>query len=173
MVYLVCFILSILIFLWAITKSDTLKTNQILLIVVTMVGNGGYFSLATSTCLEKAILANNLTYLVGIFSPMLLFFNICEICQFKLPKWLVSTLYAIQMTLYLSVCTTGKYEIFYKTIQFNMDDNGVYLTKTYGPMHTVYLIMMFVFLAAGIGVSLYSSKAKHIVSFKNVDLIFL
>lgn len=62
MVYLVCFILSILLFLWVIVRSDSFGVNQILLIIVYMVGNGGYYALATSTCLEKAILANNLTY---------------------------------------------------------------------------------------------------------------
>lgn len=63
MVYLVCFILSIVMFLWVIVRSDSFRINQIMLIVVTMVGNGGYHALATSTCLEKAILANNLIYL--------------------------------------------------------------------------------------------------------------
>lgn len=171
MVYLVCFILSIVMFLWVIVRSDSFRINQIMLIIVTMVGNGGYYALATSTCLEKAILANNLTYLIGIFSPMLLLLNICEVCRFRLPHRLVAAMYSIQMLLYLCVCTTGKYEIFYKTVQFNMDEKGVYLTKTYGPMHTVYLIMMFLFLVAGICVSIYSSKKRNIVSFKNVDLM--
>lgn len=76
-------------------------------------------------------------------------------------------MYSIQMLLYLCVCTTGKYDIFYKTVQFNMDEKGVYLTKTYGPMHAVYLIMMFLFLVAGICVSIYSIKKRNIVSIKS------
>lgn len=171
MAYLVCFILSMLLFLWVIIKCDSFGINQIMMMVVVMVGNGGYYALATSTCLEKAILANNLTYLIALFLPMFLFFNICEICQFRLPRWLVSILYAMQMLLYLSVCTTGKSEIFYKTVEFHMDDKGVYLTKTYGPVHTVYLITLCAFLAAMIGVLLYSSKRRNVVSLKNVDLI--
>lgn len=142
-----------------------------MMIVVAIAGNGGYYALANSTCLEKAILANNLTYLIGIFCPMFLFYNVCEICQFELPHRLVSTIYVVQMLLYLSVCTTGKYEIFYKTVEFNMDDKGVYLTKIYGPMHTVYLITLFAFIAATAGVLLYSSKKRNIVSIKNVDSI--
>lgn len=171
MAYLACFILSILIFIWTIFKRDSFGINQIMMIVVAMAGDGGYYALAASTCLETAILANNLTYLIGIFLPMLFFFNICEICQFKLPHRLTSIIYVIQTLLYLSVCTTGKAEIFYKTVQFNMDEGGVYLTKTYGPMHTVYLITLFAFLVAIIGVLLYSSKKRNIVSFKNVDLM--
>lgn len=56
MVYLVCFILSIVMFLWVIVRSDSFRINQIMLIVVTMVGNGGYYALAASTCLEKEFL---------------------------------------------------------------------------------------------------------------------
>lgn len=171
MAYFVCFILSVLIFFWVIMKDDSFGINQIMMIAVAMIGNGGYYALTTSTCLEKAILANDLTYLIGIFIPMFLFFNVCEICQFKLPHWLVSIIYAIQILLYLSVCTTGRSGIFYKTVEFHMDEKGVYLTKTYGPMHTVYLIALFAFLVAMIGVLLYSSKKRNVVSFKNVDLI--
>lgn len=171
MFYLACFILSVMIFLWVIAKSDTMNINQIMIVIVTMVGNGGYCALAGATCLEKAILANNLTYLIGIFSPMLFFLNICEVCRVKLPKWTVSVLYTIQMLLYLSVCTTGKLEIFYKTVEFITDENGSYLTKTYGPMHTVYLVMMFAFLAAVIGVAIYSINKRNVVSFKNVDMM--
>lgn len=162
-----------MIFLWVIAKSDTLNINQIMLVIVAMVGNGGYCALANSTCLEKAILANNLTYLIGIFSPMLLFFNICEVCRVKLPKWTVFVLYTNQMLLYLSVCTTGKLGIFYKTVELITGENGSYLTKTYGPMHTVYLIMLFAFLAACIGVSIYSINKRNIVSFKNVDMMII
>ena len=171
MLYLICFIISILIFLWLIYQSDKLNINQILLVIITVVSNGGHYSLVTSTTLEKALLANKLIYLPAIFSPMLFFFNICELCRIRLPRWLVAALYTIQLILYLSVLTIGKLSIFYKTVQFNMDENGVYLTKTYGPMHTLYIITMFAYLAAGIGVALYFCNKRNRISQLNIDLI--
>ena len=74
MLYLVCFLVSVLIFLWSVAINENMKINQILLIIITVIGNGGYYTLASSTCLETAILANKLTYLIGIFVPMLIFF---------------------------------------------------------------------------------------------------
>lgn len=48
-----------------------------------------------------------------------------------------------------------------------MGERGAYLTKTYGPMHAVYLIIMFLFLVAGICVSIYSIKKRNIISIKS------
>lgn len=73
MLYLVCFLVSVLIFLWSVAINENMKINQILLIIITVIDNGGYYTLASATCLETAILANKLTYLIGIFAPMLIF----------------------------------------------------------------------------------------------------
>lgn len=171
MYYLVCFIASLLILLWAVAQGENLKINQILLIVITVIGNGGYCALAGSNCLEKAILANKLSYLIGIFSPMLIFFNICEVCKIRLRQSLVVILYAVQMMLYLCVCTTGKYDIFYKTVEFHKGNSGAFLTKTYGPVHAVYIAALFIYLAMAIGVSIYSCNKKNKVSIQNVDIL--
>lgn len=173
MYYLACFIASLLIPLWAIAINEDLKINQILLIVITAIGDGGYYALVSSNCLEKAILANKLTYFIGIFAPMLLFFNICEICKIKIRHSLVVFLYTVQMILYLSVCTIGKYDIFYKTVEFHKSSEGAYLTKTYGPAHGIYLATLFLYFAMAIGVSVYSFDKKNKVSFKNIDILML
>ena len=171
MLYFGCFLISVVIFLWAVAINENMKINQILLIIITMIGNGGYYSLASATCLETAILANKLTYLIGIFSPLLIFFNICEICKIRIRHSLVVILYTVQMILYLSVCTIGKYGLFYKTVEFHVGRNGGYLTKTYGPLHGVYLLMFFLYFVMCLWVSAYSMKNKNKVSYKNVDLL--
>lgn len=97
--------------------------------IITVIGNGGYYALASSTCLETAILANKLTYVIGIFSPMLIFFNICEICKIRIKHLVVAILYTVQMLLYMSVLTIGSSNLFYKTVQFHVGSYGGYLTK--------------------------------------------
>lgn len=171
MLYLVCFLVSVLIFLWSVAINENMKINQILLIIITVIGNGGYYTLASSTCLETAILANKLTYLIGIFAPMLIFFNICEICKIKIKHFLVVTLYTVQMLLYMSVLTIGSSDLFYKTVEFHVGSNGGYLTKTYGPLHSIYLLMFFLYFVMSMWVSAYSMKNKNKVSYKNVDLL--
>ena len=169
--YFVCFVLSLLLLLWTVTSDETLKTGTILWVLVSVIGNGGYYALANSHNLEKAVLANNLTYVIGIFGPMLFFFAICEICRIKLPTLLVTALYALQVFLYLCVLTIGKTDLFYKTVEFHMESRGGYLTKTYGPMHTVYLATMIIYWSCSLIVSFYYSTKKNIVSIRSVYML--
>ncbi|MGN0403111.1 MAG: histidine kinase N-terminal 7TM domain-containing protein [Acetatifactor sp.] len=171
MYYLACFIISLLIFLWATAINGNMKTNQILLIVITVIGNGGYYALACSNCLEMAVLANKLTYLIGIFAPMLIFFNICEVCKIKIRHFLIIILYTVQILLYLGVCTIGISDLFYKTVEFHTGNGSSFLTKTYGPVHSIYIVTVFLYLAMSIVVSFYSFNKKNKVSYKNVDIL--
>lgn len=171
MLYLICFLASVLIFLWSVAINENMKINQILLLIITVIGNGGYYILASSTCLETAILANKLTYLIGTFAPMLIFFNICEICKIKIKHFLAVALYTVQMLLYMSVLTIGSSDLFYKTVEFHVGSYGGYLTKTYGPLHSIYLVMFILYFGMCLWVSVYSMKNKNKVSYKNVDLI--
>ena len=171
MYYLACFIVSLLTLLWAIAINENMKINQILLIVITVIGNGGYYALAESSCLETAILANKLTYLIGIFSPMLIFFNICEICKMRMRHFWVVTLYTIQILIYLCVCTIGKSNLFYETVEFHEGRNGAFLTKTYGPAHDIYIVMLFLYLAMCMWITAQSWNKKNKVSYKTADIL--
>ena len=174
MYYLVCFICSLLILVWIISSEKSIRINAALLAFVTVIGDGGYLALAMSTSLEEALLANTLSYTIGIFAPMLFFFNICDICKIHLPSKATVTMYVAQLLLYLCVCTSGRLDIFYKTVEFHKDASVSYLTKTYGFAHTLYLISMILYLIASIAISFHFSRKRNIVSAKNVDmLIFL
>ena len=171
MPYLVCFLASIMILLWAVVINENMKINQILLIIITMIGNGGYYALASSTCLETAILANKLTYVIGIFSPMLIFFNICEICKIRINHLVVAILYTVQILLYMSVLTIGSSDLYYKTVEFHVGSYGGYLTKTYGPLHSIYLVIFILYFGMCLWASIYSMKNMNKVSYKNVDIL--
>ena len=75
------------------------------------------------------------------------------------------------MLLYMSVLTIGSSDLFYKTVEFHVGSNGGYLTKTYGPLHSIYLLMFFLYFVMSMWVSAYSMKNKNKVSYKNVDLL--
>lgn len=174
MYYLVCFICSLAILVWIISNERKLGTNAILVAFVTVIGDGGYYALASSTSLNEALLSNELTYTIGLFAPMLFFFNICDICKIHLHTKTKITLYLIQIVLFLSACTAGKLDIFYKTVEFHYGPSGGYLIKTYGFAHTLYLISMAFYFIISIAISFKYSRKKNIVSARDVDiLIFL
>ena len=171
MIYIICFSIALLLLLYIISYARVVDYNIVLLCVVVAISNGGYYALSVSTKLEEAILGNTLSYVLGIFSPMLFFFIICSICRIRIPSIAVSIMSAIQIFIYMTVCTCGKLDIFYKTIQFHQSEAGAYLTKTYGPMHTAYLVSLAVYTLAGIVAAIYSIRRKTVVSRTNVDIM--
>ena len=171
MIYLVCFCITLIMLLFIVAYEKALDVNIILLISVVAVGNGGYYALAVSQNLQEAILANTMSYVIGIFAPFILFLIICNICQVRISKLISTILYAVQIVQFLCVSTVGKSDIFYKTVEFHKGETVSYLTKTYGPMHTVFLVFLLIYTSAGIFVSMYSLSKKTVVSQLNVDII--
>ena len=103
--YLISFLIAIIILLFMITYGEGYSINQILLAVVIVIGNGGYFALSVSEDLSHAILSTQLTYTIGLFAPMILFVNITEIYKIRVPSWLLCCMYAFQFALYLCTAT--------------------------------------------------------------------
>lgn len=172
MYYFICFLIALLILLWAVALNENIRLNQILLIAVVVAGDGGYYALVEANCLETALLANKLTYLIGVFAPMLIFFCICEICKIEIKRILVVLMYVVQISLYLCVCTIGKYDIFYKTAELHEENGRAFLTKTYGPMHDVYVVLLVLYLVLWVGAFAYSfNNRKNSVSTKTVDIL--
>ncbi|MBE5837282.1 histidine kinase N-terminal 7TM domain-containing protein [Butyrivibrio sp.] len=171
MIYLVCFCIALVMLLFIVAYEKAIDVNLILLIAVVAVGNGGYYALYSSQNLEEAILANTMSYVIGIFAPTVLFLIICNICHVFVPKIVSSILYAVQIVIFLTVSTVGKSDIFYKTVEYSTDGGGAYLIKTYGPMHSVFLVFLLLYTTAGIVVCMYSLSRKTVVSRTNVNII--
>ncbi len=174
MVYVFCFFIALLLLLYITIYGKVLDYNIVLLMVTVAVSNGGYYALAVSHNLREAILATKVSYVLGIFSPTIIFFIICNICKVEIPRVLITIMYAVQLFIFMTVCTIGESEIYYKTAQYHISKAGAYLTKTYGPMHTVYVVTLVFYTAAGIIAGMYSLQRKTVVSRINVDtLIFV
>ena len=173
MPYLICFILSILLLMSAIAWDENPSKNVLVLIIITAIGDGGYYALSTAQTLDKAILANCIVYVIGIFAPLFMFLNVCEICCIKFSSRLKLIMYVVQMTMYLCVLGVGKNTLFYKTVQISYGPVGAYLTKTYGPVHTCYIISLVGYLAASVVVAFLLGRDKSRVSFKNLDFMII
>lgn len=170
--YLLSFIASVLILLYAVTNGEGYSTNQVLAVAVTVVGNGGYLALSRSQNLEEALLANKITYVMGIFLPMLLFIVICEILRIDIPVALKIIMYSVQFVLYFGVVSIGYSDIFYKSAEYHLENGIVYLSKTYGPLHTGYIVTMYAYLLGVIIVLLVSTVRKNIIGSRNISVIF-
>ena len=171
MIYLIPFFLVVAMLVVIIAYGKTIDMKIVLLMLIVAIGNGGYFALAMSKNLEEAVLANKIAYVIGSFAPITIWLIVCSICRIHVPRVLCMVLYTIQFFIYMSACTVGYQKWFYETVEFHLGRTGGYLTKTYGPMHVIYLISLFIYTLAGIVVAIYSLNRSNIVSRINVDIL--
>lgn len=174
MIYAICFFVSFMTLFYLLAHGKGVDINVIIGGMVVIIGNAGYYALYDAHELAEAILANKITYVIGCFSPMIIFIVICNICKVKISNVIQIFMYLVQVVIYLSVCLTGKSTAFYKTITFARDSFGGYLQKTYGPMHTFYLITLFAYMvlsALVVGTSIAKKTCR--VSSKKANAILI
>jgi len=175
MIYLICFIFSLAVLIYLVANGKGVDINAVILNLVVVLGNGGYYALYESSNLTEAVLANKVTYTIGCFAPMIMFLIICKICRISINIHIEIGLYILQVLTYLSVCTTGRYGFFYRTIQYAQGNYGAQLIKTYGPMHAVYIACLCFYMVSSIlivGKSLRDRSCSISTSKANI-LLFL
>lgn len=166
--YIIFFIISIILMLIVVSSGTEHSMQQCILTVLVTIANGGYLALALSTTLESALLANKLTYVGGIFLPMVFFLVLCEVCSVKVPRSVMLVMYGVQLTIYMLVCSIGRSAIYYRSATLHTEGSAAYLTKEYGPLHILYPITMYGYILAGIVLMVYSLRHRNRVSFKNM-----
>ena len=139
----------------------TVNINLSMLVISVAVGCGGYFALSLSKGLEEALLANKLVYVTVAFAPMCVFLIICDICRVRVPAILNAAMHTLQVVIFMSACSIGYMDIFYRSAEYRIGPAGAYITREYGPMHTLHLTMLFIYTLAGIAVGLFFTKKKQ------------
>ncbi|MCR4923905.1 MAG: response regulator [Lachnospiraceae bacterium] len=142
----------------------TTSKYMFLLFGLIIVCNMGYLSLALSSNLSEAILANKVTYFGGVFVPFLMFMTISSVCDFKVPPFLVFFMELISVFVIISVFTIGYSDVYYKSVDIRRAYGVTYLVKEYGPLHTVYTVALFGEIIGCFIVVIYSMKKKKCVS---------
>ena len=170
MLYFICFVISLLLLMYILSHENVIEVSFILLVIIVAIGNGGFYALSRSQNLEEAIIANNISYVIGIFAPVTVFRVVCSICRVHLKRIFMLIEYAIQILIYLSLFTIGRSGLFYKTVEYHTDPT-VHLTKIYGPMHTAYFLTLIFYTLSSLIVGILSLQKKSKVSSSNVVIV--
>ena len=120
----------------------------------------GYLLASTAESQEGAVAAQKIIYIGGVFLQLFIVLCIFNLCQTNLPKWVRTLAFAVCTIVYASVLTIGHGEFFYKRVSFEIVDGAPILTREYGFMHTVFYILVCIFLLVGILMILYSWLKK-------------
>ena len=126
---------------------------------------------ALSTTLEEAILYNALIYLSGCYFLPLLFFGIVSLCDVKINRWVEIGSFVLETIIYGTIVTNKYTNLFYTSFALGEDKGTTTLIKTYGPVHTIAYIFIFIFMVASIGVLFYSLRYKRKAAKKHIIVL--
>ncbi len=120
------------------------------------VGCLGYYLSSVTTTADGAIRAQQIAYIGGTFLQLFLLMSIFNLCKIQVPKWVRAALFAVCAGLYASVLSIGKSDLFYKNVDYKIENGHAVLIREYGIMHTAFYIVLGAFFLTGIATLLYS-----------------
>ena len=126
------------------------NTLEILISVCVMLSNIGYFILSCSRNLQEAVLANSLSYLGGVFLPLLIVYVLIDCSDSRIPTWFSISILLINIVIFLSTMVTDRLPFFYSSIKFVQGDPSQ-LIKEPG---TIYYIR-YIVLAVEVGLAAF------------------
>ncbi|MCR5399340.1 MAG: hypothetical protein K6E68_07380 [Lachnospiraceae bacterium] len=172
--YIITFLLSILLSGIYLTSWDRhYDPNMLLVFMLVPIVDLGYMMLARAQSLDAALFGNQITYIGGCYLLPFIMFSTFKLCNFGYNIRINSAIVLFNTLIYLSSLTIGVLPIFYKTVDFRIEDGVIVLVKTYGPIHTVFYAMMIVYFMVSLGVSLYTLFNKADTSNKIVFRLLL
>jgi len=127
----------------------------------------GYFIIAFSKTVPEATIGIKISYM-ACFIHIFLMYAIFNLCNLNIKKWLHMLLLAVSTIFFLFALTIGSHGFFYKELTGELIDNQLILHKTYGFVHTLYYIQLFIYMAITISATVYAIKKKNDVSRHNL-----
>ena len=136
--------------------------NVTILAVLVPVINLAFVLMGRAESVGEALAALRFTYIGGTFllvSVLLLIFNTCGV---PLKAWQRVIIMGVSAFIFGTTLTIGHNDLFYKGLPDLAEAHGAsYLTnKHYGPMHTVFYVMVVVFYLMIVAVLVYSFFKK-------------
>ena len=160
------------IFLWRWNRYISVSYAVTFLLIPII--NLGHFRVAVAESYSEAILANGLVYLCGAFMQFGIMVYIFSLCHIKLPKLLSVPLFITNSVIGSMAFTTNRNHLLYTDswlVPIGESTDGIsHLVKVYGPLHTVFYIMIVTYLVADIAVLIYG-LTRNDVSKKNVFIL--
>ncbi|MCR4787460.1 MAG: response regulator [Lachnospiraceae bacterium] len=128
----------------------------------------GYIKMAAAETVREAVLANEFVYLGGSFLQLFAMLIVCDLCHIELKPYVRVALFSLSTAIFLSTLTVGYNGLFYKSAWIEKHHGVTVLLKEYGPIHTVFYVMIVVYMIATIWALIYGHLKKPEASIKNI-----
>lgn len=173
-IYAVTCIASIvmLILLLVVSHNQNI-TNYLLMYVMIIIANIGYYALSTSQSLEAALIGNRLIYLGGVFIPIFLLFSTMNLCHAEVPVWLVALLLSLSTIVLYFAFSVGIRNDYYTSVTLGSKNGLTCLIKEYGSMHKLFILFIFGSMLITISVIFHSLVTKKNIPKKVILYLML
>ena len=165
----------VLVIIYAFIFHKHFDPNLTIINVLVPILNLAFVFMAMAKTAEEAVIALKITYLGGCFLIVAVLFLILNVCGITLKSWQKALILTISTGVYITALTIGYYPIFYETMpELAVANGAAYLTnKHYGPMHTVFYVLVGVYYLLCITAVVYSFFKKRQVPRASLTIIAL
>lgn len=168
--FIISFLLSIF-YVYRFQKHFDVNITAIFLLIPVV--NLGYIFMAKASNLDQALVANRIIYLGGCFLPYFITFSIFNLCKIEVKPWIRTILIMLNSSVYVCVLLVGRNKLFYESVVYKYSKGVAYMEKEYGPVHTVFILMLAFYILIGTGTIVYTYFKKKEVSRVMLYLLFL
>ena len=169
-----CFAISfVLLAVYASLWRKHFDVHITLLFVLVPLSNLGQVLMAHSQTLEAALIANKIVYIGGCYLQLILMLAVFSLCHVKLNRWVRTGFMVLSSVVYAMSLTAGQSTLFYQDVYIYTVDGATVLGKQYGPMHTVFIVMVVAYFLMSLTVIVYSYFKKNQVPRSTIYLLFL
>lgn len=141
---------------------------KLLMFIMCLICNVGFFTLAVASTVEEAILCNNISYIGGVFMPLCLLLTVADLCGVSIKRSIIYTLTTSSMLILGIVFTTEYTGLFYTSIGIEKRYGVTCLTKEYGLLHKSYRILLAAYVFITVMVVVNAIKEKRNFTKKTV-----
>ena len=170
--YSVCLIIAVAMYLSLYLTDLKRSLSQHLMLLCSILCNGGMLAVSVSEGLSQAILGNNIVNLGACFEPVLYFMCMCEVCHVTLSRKIKIPMVFIQILLMALSFTGGVFTIYYKELNFFYDKSGSFLEKIPGPLFFVTPLSWAIYIFGAFFLGKYC-RSKNIISRKQFSDIWI
>ena len=172
--YIVMFAISfILLLLYLILWRKTFDVRITLIFVLITVTNLADMLTYTRPSFDTVLICQIIKYVGGCFLPWLISMYVAFLCKIRISTWFRILTFLLCASMFAGVLSIGHKPWFYKKLHVQILGNGCVITKKYGPLHTLFYVILGFFLLLSILFILYSFFRKNEVSRRILLLLFV
>ena len=116
-------------------------------------------------------MGQNMVYLGGVFTPILVLFSTMKVCRMRIPKALWLSLVTLAGVVLFFVFNVQDYPLYYKSLELGTAREMTILIKERGPLHMLYMLLLFGCVLLTLGVGIYCFIKKQKVSYKTISYL--